>query len=62
MICITAGYGEQFGGVIATPGVSEKGYMDVMINVASPGGHSSLPPPHTVGPCSRSNALIFMFA
>jgi hypothetical protein len=32
-----------------------------MINVASPGGHSSLPPPHTVGPCSRSNALIFMF-
>ncbi|KAG2145101.1 hypothetical protein DEU56DRAFT_788792 [Suillus clintonianus] len=42
-----SGYGEQFGRVIATPGVSEKGYMDVMINVASPGGHSSLPPLHT---------------
>ncbi|KAG2364099.1 hypothetical protein BDR07DRAFT_1482813 [Suillus spraguei] len=42
-----SGYGEQFGRVIATPGISEKGYMDVMINVASPGGHSSLPPLHT---------------
>ncbi|KIK37885.1 hypothetical protein CY34DRAFT_15390 [Suillus luteus UH-Slu-Lm8-n1] len=42
-----SGYGEQFGRVIATPGVSEKGYLDVMINVASPGGHSSLPPLHT---------------
>ncbi|KAG2157824.1 uncharacterized protein EDB93DRAFT_1124887 [Suillus bovinus] len=42
-----SGYGEQFGRVIATPGISEKGYLDVMINVASPGGHSSLPPYHT---------------
>lgn len=42
-----SGYGEQFGRVIATPGISEKGYLDVMINVASPGGHSSLPPLHT---------------
>ncbi|KAG0709281.1 hypothetical protein DFH29DRAFT_1027230 [Suillus ampliporus] len=42
-----SGYGEQFGRVIATPGIAEKGYLDVMINVASPGGHSSLPPPHT---------------
>ncbi|KIJ20954.1 Merops: M20.UNA, partial [Paxillus involutus ATCC 200175] len=42
-----AGYGEQYGQVIATPGVAEKGYVDVMVEVASPGGHSSLPPPHT---------------
>jgi Gly-Xaa carboxypeptidase len=49
MVCVPAGYGEQFGRVVATPGVAEKGYLDVMINVASPGGHSSLPPPHTVG-------------
>ncbi|KAG1881229.1 hypothetical protein F4604DRAFT_1678822 [Suillus subluteus] len=42
-----SGYGEQFGRVVATPGISEKGYLDVMINIASPGGHSSLPPLHT---------------
>jgi len=60
MFCIAAGYGEQFGRVIATPGISEKGYMDVMINVASPGGHSSLPPPHTVDLSFKINGLIFM--
>ncbi|KAH7909068.1 hypothetical protein BJ138DRAFT_1181272 [Hygrophoropsis aurantiaca] len=42
-----SGYGEQYGRVIATPGIGEKGYLDVRIEVASPGGHSSLPPPHT---------------
>ncbi|KAF9218981.1 carboxypeptidase S [Gyrodon lividus] len=42
-----AGYGEEYGQVIATPGIAEKGYVDVMIEVTSPGGHSSLPPPHT---------------
>ncbi|KAH7890769.1 hypothetical protein F5I97DRAFT_1974939 [Phlebopus sp. FC_14] len=42
-----AGYGEQYGRVFATPGIAEKGYVDVMIEVSSPGGHSSLPPPHT---------------
>ncbi|KIJ65653.1 hypothetical protein HYDPIDRAFT_88243 [Hydnomerulius pinastri MD-312] len=42
-----AGYGEQYGQVIATPGIAEKGYVDVNIEVTSPGGHSSLPPPHT---------------
>ena len=63
MFCVTAGYGEQFGRVIATPGVSEKGYMDVMINVASPGGHSSLPPPHTVCSCHfRNNSFMLISA
>ncbi|KAF8449022.1 hypothetical protein L210DRAFT_847620 [Boletus edulis BED1] len=42
-----AGYGEQYGQVIATPGTAEKGSVDVMIEVTTPGGHSSLPPPHT---------------
>ncbi|KAH7929100.1 carboxypeptidase S [Leucogyrophana mollusca] len=42
-----SGYGEQYGRVIATPGIGEKGYLDVLVEVASPGGHSSLPPPHT---------------
>ena len=43
-----AGFGEQFGSVFATPGIAEKGYTDVRVEVTSPGGHSSVPPPHTV--------------
>ncbi|KAF8552419.1 carboxypeptidase S [Imleria badia] len=42
-----AGYGEQYGQVIATPGIAEKGAVDTMIEITTPGGHSSLPPPHT---------------
>ncbi|KDQ61780.1 hypothetical protein JAAARDRAFT_204220 [Jaapia argillacea MUCL 33604] len=41
------GFSEQFGGVFAVPGVAEKGYLDVRVEVTSPGGHSSIPPPHT---------------
>ncbi|KAF9240733.1 hypothetical protein BU15DRAFT_73956 [Melanogaster broomeanus] len=42
-----AGYGEQYGQVIAVPGIAEKGSVNVMVEVTSPGGHSSLPPLHT---------------
>ncbi|KAG6330630.1 hypothetical protein ID866_8460 [Astraeus odoratus] len=42
-----AGYGEQFGRMFATPGIAEKGTMDVLVKVKTPGGHSSIPPPHT---------------
>ncbi|KAF9786344.1 carboxypeptidase S [Thelephora terrestris] len=38
---------ESFGSVVAFPAVAEKGYMDVRLSVASPGGHSSIPPKHT---------------
>ncbi|KDQ61781.1 hypothetical protein JAAARDRAFT_31262 [Jaapia argillacea MUCL 33604] len=41
------GFSEQFGGVFAVPGVTEKGYLDVRVEVTSPGGHSSVPPLHT---------------
>ncbi|KAK7060905.1 hypothetical protein VNI00_000638 [Paramarasmius palmivorus] len=43
------GYGENSdGGIIfALPGISEKGYIDVKIEVLTPGGHSSVPPDHT---------------
>ncbi|KAG8679005.1 hypothetical protein FRC08_017299, partial [Ceratobasidium sp. 394] len=32
---------------IAQPSVAEKGYLDVRVEVATPGGHSSVPPEHT---------------
>ncbi|CAE6433271.1 unnamed protein product [Rhizoctonia solani] len=35
------------GVAIARPAVGEKGYMDVTIEVRTPGGHSSVPPAHT---------------
>ncbi|KAF5344591.1 hypothetical protein D9758_013906 [Tetrapyrgos nigripes] len=41
------GFGEVYGTTIATPAIAEKGYMDLLVEVASPGGHSSVPPRHT---------------
>jgi len=38
----------QFGSVVALPGIAEKGYLDVLVEVTAPGGHSSIPPAHTV--------------
>ncbi|OAX43947.1 carboxypeptidase S [Rhizopogon vinicolor AM-OR11-026] len=42
-----SGYGESYGRVIAVPAIGEKGSLNVRVKVTSPGGHSSLPPPHT---------------
>lgn len=41
------GFTEQYGSVFATPGITEKGYLDVKVEVTAPGGHSSVPPKHT---------------
>ncbi|TBU60979.1 carboxypeptidase S [Dichomitus squalens] len=41
------GFAQEYGSVIATPGIAEKGYIDVRVEVTSPGGHSSVPPQHT---------------
>ncbi|KAF5314212.1 hypothetical protein D9758_017834 [Tetrapyrgos nigripes] len=41
------GFSDIYGTSFALPGIAEKGYIDVRIDVASPGGHSSVPPPHT---------------
>lgn len=40
-------YSELSGTVFATPAVAEKGYLDVRVDVLTPGGHSSRPPRHT---------------
>ncbi|KAF9072250.1 carboxypeptidase S [Rhodocollybia butyracea] len=48
------GFSERYGTVFATPGVAEKGSLDLRVDVASPGGHSSVPPSHTtIGILSR---------
>ncbi|KIL59863.1 hypothetical protein M378DRAFT_1065315 [Amanita muscaria Koide BX008] len=41
------GFSEQYGAAFATIGIAEKGYFDVKVEVATAGGHSSVPPPHT---------------
>ena len=41
-------FGETFGTVFANLAIAEKGYTDTRVTVATPGGHSSLPPEHTV--------------
>lgn len=42
-----AGIQDMWGTTFATPGVAEKGYVDVEVAVRTKGGHSSIPPPHT---------------
>ena len=42
------GFGNAYGSVIATAGVAEKGQLTVRVEATSPGGHSSMPPDHTV--------------
>lgn len=40
-------YNVEYGQPMAIVGTAEKGYFDVRVDVASPGGHSSVPPAHT---------------
>lgn len=42
-----SGIGEIWGKTVASPGVAEKGSLNVDITIRMPGGHSSVPPPHT---------------
>ncbi|CAN3485191.1 carboxypeptidase S [Diutina catenulata] len=37
----------SIGKVVAAPATSEKGYMDLHVDLITGGGHSSAPPPHT---------------
>ncbi|KAI5476036.1 Gly-Xaa carboxypeptidase [Pseudohyphozyma bogoriensis] len=38
---------DAWGAEMAIPSTSEKGYMDIIIKVGTPGGHSSVPPAHS---------------
>ena len=38
----------EHGKAFATVDIAEKGALVTRIDVESPGGHSSVPPPHTV--------------
>ncbi|EGW30859.1 Gly-X carboxypeptidase [Spathaspora passalidarum NRRL Y-27907] len=33
--------------IVAIPGTGEKGYVDISVELTTPGGHSSIPPDHT---------------
>ncbi|KAH7929097.1 carboxypeptidase S [Leucogyrophana mollusca] len=47
------------GMIVASPSVSEKGYLDVKVEIKTPGGHSSVPPAHTsIGLLSRFITVI----
>lgn len=39
-----AGLVQQYGALFAAPGIGEKGYFDVRVDVTTAGGHSSIPP------------------
>ena len=45
---LLAGFGQEYDTVFATPGIAEKGYINVNVEVETVGGHSSIPPDHTV--------------
>ncbi|RCK59193.1 Carboxypeptidase S [Candida viswanathii] len=45
--------------IFATPGTGEKGYVDIQVELTTPGGHSSIPPDHTsIGIISELNYVI----
>ena len=44
----TAGFDEVEGTKVIAPATGEKGYVDSFIELITPGGHSSVPPPHTL--------------
>jgi Gly-Xaa carboxypeptidase len=41
-------YRDIGGTIIAIPGIAEKGLVNTRVTVSTSGGHSSVPPKHTV--------------
>ena len=52
-----AAFAEMYGSIIASPGIAEKGSSNVRVQVTAPGGHSSIPPAHTVFVLLSSHCL-----
>ncbi|KAF2100594.1 Zn-dependent exopeptidase [Rhizodiscina lignyota] len=53
------GFADNWGASMCMPGVAEKGHIDVEIVIRMPGGHSSIPLPHTaIGVMSELIVLI----
>ncbi|RCK62415.1 Carboxypeptidase S [Candida viswanathii] len=47
------------GTIFAKPSTGEKGYLDIQVELTTPGGHSSIPPDHTsIGIISELNYVI----
>lgn len=54
-----SGISKIWGHTFASPGVAEKGAINIVATVRMPGGHSSIPPPHTsIGVISELVSLI----
>lgn len=50
---------EESGSIVAVAGTGEKGYVDIKLELQTPGGHSSVPPDHTsIGFLSELASLI----
>ena len=58
----TGGQNLREHALFATPAVAEKGHLSVRIDVTTPGGHSSVPPPHTVRQDGLCPILTLTFA
>jgi acetylornithine deacetylase/succinyl-diaminopimelate desuccinylase-like protein len=52
---LLGGMSDDNGATFALPAIAEKGYFDVRIEVFTKGGHSSIPPSHTVGTSRTHN-------
>lgn len=48
LIALVGVFGDIGGSTIAIVGTAEKGYADTRVKVSTAGGHSSVPPAHTV--------------
>jgi Gly-Xaa carboxypeptidase len=48
LIALIGVFGDIGGSIIAVVGTAEKGYTDTRVKVSTAGGHSSVPPAHTV--------------
>lgn len=54
------GVDEAYGTKFASLGLAEKGSLNLVLEVDTPGGHSSVPPEHTSSKLLFLNCLLFI--